>query len=95
MNNCKNCGSFAVNHHCHGRDGGDADLCDVCYWRKRANDARAALLSVAATLAWTCSGECRAYDAYGHQGVIASPAEADAIAKSVLSLPFNTEITAR
>ena len=40
MNNCKNCGSFAVNHHCHGRNGDDADLCDVCYWRKRADAFR-------------------------------------------------------
>jgi hypothetical protein len=30
------CGSYAINHHCHGRDGSDPDLCDVCYWRKRA-----------------------------------------------------------
>jgi hypothetical protein len=35
------CGSYAVNHHCHGRDGSDNNLCDVCYWRSRA-DARAA-----------------------------------------------------
>jgi hypothetical protein len=33
---CKICGSYAINHHCHGRDGSDPDLCDVCYWRKRA-----------------------------------------------------------
>lgn len=31
---CK-CGSHAINHHRHGRDGSDPDLCDVCYWRKR------------------------------------------------------------
>lgn len=30
------CGSHAINHHAHGRDGSDGDLCDVCYWRKRA-----------------------------------------------------------
>lgn len=30
------CGSYAINHNCHGRDGSDEDLCDVCYWRKRA-----------------------------------------------------------
>lgn len=35
-NLCKRCGSFAINHHMHGRDGTDLDLCDVCYWRKRA-----------------------------------------------------------
>lgn len=33
---CKRCGSYAINHHCHGRDGSDDDLCDVCYWRSRA-----------------------------------------------------------
>ena len=35
---CKKCGSHAINHNLHGRDGSDADLCDVCYWRKRAVD---------------------------------------------------------
>lgn len=30
------CGSYAINHGSHGRDGSDGDLCDVCYWRKRA-----------------------------------------------------------
>lgn len=34
MNQCK-CGSYAINHHMHGRDGSDPDLCDVCYWRKK------------------------------------------------------------
>lgn len=33
---CRECGSYAINHHLHGRDGSDPDLCDVCYWRKRA-----------------------------------------------------------
>ena len=33
---CSECGSFAINHQCHGRDGSDGHLCDVCYWRKRA-----------------------------------------------------------
>lgn len=33
---CSECGSFAINHHCHGRDGSDGHLCDVCYWRTRA-----------------------------------------------------------
>lgn len=36
MSGCKTCGSHAINHNLHGRDGSDADLCDVCYWRKRA-----------------------------------------------------------
>lgn len=33
---CQECGSYAINHECHGRDGSDGNLCDVCYWRKRA-----------------------------------------------------------
>lgn len=37
--NCRVCGSFAINHFLHGRDGSDGDLCDVCYWRKRAEIA--------------------------------------------------------
>jgi hypothetical protein len=37
MNQCKLCGSWAINHGRHGRDGTDVDLCDVCYWRKRAD----------------------------------------------------------
>ena len=37
---CTRCSSYAINHHCHGRDGSDANLCDVCYWRKRAEDTR-------------------------------------------------------
>ena len=36
MSKCKRCGSYAINHHKHGRDGSDDELCDVCYWRKRA-----------------------------------------------------------
>ena len=36
MKTCKVCKSHAINHRCHGRDGSDDDLCDVCYWRKRS-----------------------------------------------------------
>ena len=36
MPQCKECGSHAICHNFHGRDGSDGDLCDVCYWRKRA-----------------------------------------------------------
>lgn len=37
---CKRCGSYAINPHCHGREEDiDLDLCDVCYWRKRAEQA--------------------------------------------------------
>lgn len=39
MVSCRVCSSCAINHHCHGRDGSDPDLCDVCYWRKRAEEA--------------------------------------------------------
>lgn len=33
---CKRCFSYAINPHMNGRDKTDLDLCDVCYWRKRA-----------------------------------------------------------
>ena len=34
---CQRCKSQAINPHIHGRIAGvDLDLCDVCYWRKRA-----------------------------------------------------------
>jgi hypothetical protein len=46
MKQCKICYSYAVNHHCHGRDGSDPDLCDVCYWRKRADKMAAMLLRI-------------------------------------------------
>lgn len=41
MNACSRCRSYAINYHLHGRDwdSTDADLCDVCYWRKRAEAA--------------------------------------------------------
>ena len=49
---CSECGSFAINHQCHGRDGSDGHLCDVCYWRKRAEvkQANAALIAAAPEL---------------------------------------------
>lgn len=31
------CGSYAINHNLHSRDGSDGHLCDVCYWRERAS----------------------------------------------------------
>lgn len=43
MSCCKRCRSYAINHHRHGRDGTDEDLCDVCFWRQRAETAAAAL----------------------------------------------------
>lgn len=47
---CKICGSMAINPHMHGRDNADLDLCDVCYWRKRANGAKPTLSEVLAKL---------------------------------------------
>ena len=41
---CK-CGSYAINKYSHGRDGSDDDMCDVCYWRKRA-EQRDELLTI-------------------------------------------------
>jgi hypothetical protein len=38
---CIKCGSWAINHWLYGRDGSDGDLCDVCYWRKRADELQA------------------------------------------------------
>ena len=37
---------MAINPHMHGRDNADLDLCDVCYWRKRANGAKPTLSEV-------------------------------------------------
>ena len=43
MNQCK-CGSYAINPRHHGREPGvDLHLCDVCYWRSRADRYREAL----------------------------------------------------
>lgn len=37
MTECKRCGSMAINPNQYGREPDiDLDLCDVCYWRKRA-----------------------------------------------------------
>jgi len=37
MNRCTVCGSYAINPTMHGRNANvDTNLCDVCYWRKRA-----------------------------------------------------------
>ena len=48
---CK-CGSGAINDGKRGRDPGvDLHLCDVCYWRKRAERAEAALKE-----AWKAAG---------------------------------------
>ena len=44
MSKCKICGSYAINSASHGRDGSDGDLCDVDYWRKRAELAAGLLV---------------------------------------------------
>lgn len=37
MTTCRVCRSHAINPHLHGRtEAVDLDLCDVCYWRSRA-----------------------------------------------------------
>lgn len=47
MRECKICRSMAVNPHSHGReDGVDLDLCDVCYWRTRAERYEKALIDI-------------------------------------------------
>lgn len=41
--NCKICASFAINPHLYDREPDvDLNLCDVCYWRKRATEEREA-----------------------------------------------------
>jgi hypothetical protein len=40
------CGSYAINDYLHGRDGTDSDLCDVCYWRKRAGKSTLDILEL-------------------------------------------------
>lgn len=58
MPKCKNCGSYAINHHAHGRDGSDGHLCDVCYWRMRAEQPVALEpLTDEQIIEWVKSGE--------------------------------------
>jgi len=47
-NQCNQCGSYAINHHHHGRDGSDPDLCDVCYWHTRHDQLQAELAALKA-----------------------------------------------
>ena len=48
-NRCSMCGSYAINPHLHGRERDDReDLCDVCYWRSRAEFAEAHVRELAA-----------------------------------------------
>lgn len=48
MTSCKQCGSHAINPHRHGRDNTDLDLCDVCYWRTRAEALQCAVENLVA-----------------------------------------------
>jgi len=44
MGRCERCGSYAINPLNHGRIMAvDLHLCDVCYWRKRAEELQADL----------------------------------------------------
>ena len=43
MMKCKRCDSHAINPQSHGRDETDQDLCDVCFWRKRAEETKESL----------------------------------------------------
>jgi len=44
---CRVCGSFAINDHHHGREPGvDLDLCDVDYWRTRAEQRERVIQSM-------------------------------------------------
>jgi hypothetical protein len=44
MKTCKQCGSHAINPHLHGREPDiDLNLCDVCYWRERAEKYKSAI----------------------------------------------------
>lgn len=52
MPSCSQCGSHAINHNAHGRDGSDQYLCDVCYWRKRAEPM------TKITQCSSCGGDC-------------------------------------
>lgn len=50
MNQCKNCRSYAINLDKHGRDGSEPDLCDVCYWRTKAEALKATVERVRGAL---------------------------------------------
>lgn len=57
MNKCIRCGSFAINHDYHGRNGSDPELCDVCYWRKRAEQLQEVVDEIPGEFDW--KGEWR------------------------------------
>ena len=56
MQRCKRCHSWAINEKMHGRiEGTDIDLCDVCYWRARAERADEAIDSAVAQAFEQCA----------------------------------------
>lgn len=63
---CKRCGSYAINPNSQGRDDSDADLCDVCYWRKRVELAQAALRQVEFCLGFCVWCGRAEYDGHAH-----------------------------
>ena len=48
---CNRCGSWAINHGHHGRDGSEPNLCDVCYWRQRCEQCTASNAAKVAEIA--------------------------------------------
>ena len=43
MTQCKHCRSYAINLNKNGRYDNDPDVCDVCYWRGKAERLQARL----------------------------------------------------
>ena len=60
---CIRCRSYAINPRLHGRDDTDLDLCDVCYWRARAesNDTLRAQLEAAEARAEAAEADADRY----------------------------------
>jgi len=57
MKHCRICRSYAINPHLHDRvPGEDLDLCDVCYWHARANEAR---MEIICNSVFTTKGDIR------------------------------------
>ena len=57
MNKCKECGSYAINPGRRGRDDSDLDLCDVCYWRVRAERLQAIVDADNRRFAWLAGAD--------------------------------------
>jgi hypothetical protein len=56
MGRCK-CGSYAINHHLHGRNGDTLELCDVCFWIKKYNEACGSAQSLYNSFVSICSDD--------------------------------------